>query len=180
MSKYVKGLQMESLRRQFTGVDDVVVANVIGLNSKESHDLRVEPPQEGNLAGSGEEHSRPQGLRRKRVQRGQRYAVRRQHRHRVGAAPAIVELAREIAGFAKKIEKFELKGVCMSGTALVGAEKVIEVSKLPSRVELLGQSSPQFTSPGSSIAALATGPGAQIVSQIKSIAEKEDAPATAA
>jgi large subunit ribosomal protein L10 len=175
MSKYLKGLQMEALKKMFDGVDEVIVANVIGLNSKETHDLRV-------------------ALRKKNIQL---QVVPNNLANRVfgamGLPPmsellkgpsaviwggeGIVELAREITEFAKKIEKFQLKGLAMGGQALVGKEQVEQVSKLPSRQELLGQLVTVIMGPVSSVINQATGPGSLVASQIKSIAEKEAAPA---
>jgi large subunit ribosomal protein L10 len=171
MSKYVKKLQMQSLRRKFEGVQDVIVANIVGMTCKESHELRkslrdkkinIEVVQ-NNLARKvfGEMGLPPTDAL---LQGGS--AV-------IWGGEGIVELAREISEFAKKIEKLQLKGVCLSGETLVGKEEVERVSKLPSRLELIGQIITLFTSPAASVAALAVSPGSQIVGQIKTLAEKE-------
>jgi large subunit ribosomal protein L10 len=175
MSKYVKDLQMQALRKMFDGVEDVVVADVIGLDSKQSYDLRV-------------------ALRKKniKVQVVQNSLARKVFLDMglpdmgdilVGSSAVfwggdgIIELAREIADFAKKLEKLELKGLAMSGQAFKGKEQVEQVSRLPSRQELLGQIVGVIMGPVSSVINLATGPGSLVASQIKSIAEKEAAPA---
>jgi large subunit ribosomal protein L10 len=175
MSKAVKALQMEFLRRQFAGIEDLVVGNVVGMDSKESFELRktlrakniqIEVVQ-NNLARKVLEEK---GLSRLDGLFQGCSAV-------IWGGVGAVELARELTEIAKKSKKLELKGVCLSGETLVGPTEVERVSKLPSRIELIGQIVATFTGPASQIVSLATSPGSQVASQIKQVAEKEGAAA---
>ena len=175
MSKYVKDLQMQSLKRMFGGVQDLILANVIGLDSKTSYELRVALRQKGiNLQVV------PNNLARKVFKEtglGDMEGMLSGSSAVIWGGTGIVELAREISNFAKKIEKLELKGVAMGGQTMAGADQVKMVSNLPSRQELLGQIVGQIMAPVSAIINLANGPGSLLVSQLKTIAEKETAPA---
>jgi large subunit ribosomal protein L10 len=171
MSKYVKELQMKTMETLFSGVTEVVIADVVGLDSKQSYDLRVElrkkkinlqvvpnnlarkvfermglPPMDGMLQGSS--------------------AV-------IWGGEGIIELAREISDFAKKLEKLQLKGLAMAGQAMVGKEQVEKVGKMPSRLEVLGQIAGMLIGPVSAVINLATGPGSLVASQLQTIADKE-------
>lgn len=179
MSKYVKGLQMGSLKRQLEGVGDLLVVNVVGMNCKQSHDLRMALRKknihlevvQNNLA---RKVLGGMGLPKLDDAFQGPTAV-------VWGGAGIIELAREITDFAKKLEKLQLKGGCISGEPFFGKEGVEMISRLPSKPEVLGQLVALFTSPGAQVIALATSPAAQLVSQIKQLAEKEEtAPATIA
>jgi large subunit ribosomal protein L10 len=65
----------------------------------------------------------------------------------------------------------------MAGQTMVVKEQVEKVGKMPSRLEVLGQIAGMLIGPVSGVINLATGPGSLVASQIKSIAEKESAPA---
>ncbi len=176
MSKQVKGLMMAEMRREFAGVADFVVANPIGLNSKDTHDLRVE-------------------LRKKKI----RIRVVRNNLARkvfeemgvknlddvlVGSSAIVwggtggVELAREVTEIGKKLAKLELKAVCLSGELLKGKEGVETASKLPSRTELIGQIAAMPIGPAQAVVAALSSPASAVASQIQSIAEKDQAPAS--
>lgn len=177
MSKLVKELEMQALRRRFAGVSDLLVVNVIGLDAADSNKLRLE------LRKKGIELQVVKNSLAKKVMEGTPAAA---------AAPildgpsavawggeGIVELAREISDWARKIEKLQIKGGCVGGTTL-DARGVETLSKLPSRLELLGRIVAQIQSPGANLAARILGPGGMLASQIKQKSEGEAEAAPAA
>lgn len=177
MSKFVKELEIEHLRRQFDGVEDVLVVNVIGMDATGTTKLRQELRKKGirlqvvknSLAGRvfGE-----RGLAGLSAHLAGTSAI-------AWGGEGIVELAREIAEWSKKIEKFQVKGGAVSGQIL-DAKGVQELSKLPSRIELLGRVARLIQSPGSRLVAQILGPGGLVASQVKQVAEKEEQSAPAA
>jgi len=175
MSKYIKELQMKSMETMFSGVSDVVIADVVGLDSKQSYDLRVELRKKNIQL-----QVVPNNLARKVFER---MGLPKMDDLLTGSSAVvwggegIIELAREITEFAKKLEKLQLKGLAMGGQTMVGKEQVEKVGKMPSRLEVLGQIAGMLIGPVSGVINLATGPGSLVASQIKSIAEKESAPA---
>ena len=89
-------------------------------------------------------------------------------------AEDIVSLAKEAMALHKDEEDhaaFETKGGVMDGEAMT-AERVQEISKWPSREEVLSTISGQLLGPGSQLAAQLLGPGRHLASQIKSKSEE--------
>ena len=84
-----------------------------------------------------------------------------------------VELAREIVEIGKKLEKLELKAVCLSGELLKGKAGVETASKLPSRTELLGQIVGMLVAPAQAVIAALAGQAEAVASQIGTIADKK-------
>lgn len=84
----------------------------------------------------------------------------------------IVALSKEIAKWAKEFDKLEIKGGAVEGQA-VDAKEVVDLSKSPGRLELIGQIAGLALSPGASIAGALLGPGGTISGQAKTLADKE-------
>lgn len=84
----------------------------------------------------------------------------------------IVALSKEIARWAKELTPLEIKGGALEGTTL-SAEAVDQLSKSPSREELIGQIAGLILSPGGRLAAAIAGPGSYLAGQVKSIGDKE-------
>jgi large subunit ribosomal protein L10 len=86
----------------------------------------------------------------------------------------IVALSKEITRWAKDLEKLEIKGGTVEGSPLTAAQ-VDQLSKSPSREELLSLISGQILSPGAKLSAALLGAGGKLASQVKKIAEKDEA-----
>lgn len=84
----------------------------------------------------------------------------------------IVALSKEIAKWAKELKELEIKGGTVEGTCLTAAD-VDELSKSPSRLELIGQIVGLALSPGGQIASLLLAPGGTLAGQIKALSEGE-------
>jgi large subunit ribosomal protein L10 len=136
MSRYVKQLIMEDLKRRLKGVRDLLFVDLERLNATEATQLRL-------------------ALRRKQIRlRVVKNTLARRVFAELGLREAaqfltgpsavvwggesIVELAREITDWAKKIDRFRLKGGLLQGTPLTQAD-VEALSQMPSREQLLGR-----------------------------------------
>lgn len=172
MSKYVKNVITEDLRRRLGGVGAAVLVNVSRLDAVTNMKLRKQ-------------------LREKKISV---MVVKNSLAHRalVGtplapmmeglSGPAaicwggedIVSLAKEVLRLAeqKEYEKLELRGGCMEGKRLTPAD-VKAVSKMPTRQELLALLVGQILSPGAVLAGQLLGPGGVLASQIRQKAEPE-------
>jgi large subunit ribosomal protein L10 len=170
MSKYVKELMMEDLRRSFEGVRDVVVLSLTGVEAIQDNQMRLD-------------------LRRKDIRvRVLRNNLARKVFSDMGldgltqllegpsavawGGQGIVELAKEIAEWASKIEPLQIKGGTTEGRVLSSAD-VVALSRLPGRVELLGRVVSQICGPGAQLAALVQAPGGRLASQLKARSEQE-------
>ncbi len=85
----------------------------------------------------------------------------------------IVALSREMSDWAKKIDKIQIKGGIVDGQG-VNAQGVDDISKGPSRLELIGQIAGLILSPGARLAGALLGPGGTISGQLKALADKEE------
>lgn len=171
MSKYVKDLIVHDLKRRLDGVENCVIANLIGLDSAQTVKLRKQLREkkihvlvvknslaaratEGSALSSGFE-----GLNGSS-------AV-------VWGAEDFVSLVKEITELDGKDEykAFQTRGGVMDGEALTPA-RVKEISTWPSRAEQLSILAGQLTAPWRKLQSQLSGPGGQLASQIKKKSEE--------
>ena len=86
----------------------------------------------------------------------------------------IVSLSKEIAGWVSELgpDLIAIKGGLLEGTTLSKGD-VEELSKSPSREELIGQIAGLLLAPGANLAAALLGPGGKLAGQIEAIADDE-------
>lgn len=174
MSKYVKQLVTDEIRKKLDGVQDALVVNVIGLNTDKTFALR-------------------KSLRAKNIHLlVVKNSLARRATEQTSLSPAFegaegtcaicwgstdfVQLAKEITEIVKdpQFEKFELRGGVMDREKLTSA-RVEEVSKWPSRTEQLSILLGQILAPGSQLLSQLKAPGGALASQIKKKSEGEEA-----
>jgi ribosomal protein L10 len=174
MSKYLKNLLSDDLKRRLDGVSDLLVVDVMGLKSNTTVELRKQ-------------------LRKKKINLlVVKNSLARRATEGTTLAPAfegvegsaavvwggedIVSLAKEITKLTeeKQFDKFSAKGGVMDGSKLSAAQ-VKDVSKWPSRAEQLSILVGQILSPGATLCGQLLGPGAKLASQVKKKSEGEEA-----
>jgi len=189
MSKVIKQMEMDDMKRAFASVRDLVVLNAEHLSAQGEYTLRAS--------------LRKKNIRLKQVKNS---LCRRVFRELNLSVPddspywakatimawggsSISELSREIDGELRnpknaglyrtkdKGERVKVKGAIVDGSPITFAQAL----KMPTRLELIGQIVGAITGPGAAIAGCLEGPGAMLASQVKQIAEKkeEEAPAAA-
>ena len=178
MSKYVKNLVIEDMRRRLKGVNDALVVNVIGLDSGKTFLLRKK-------------------LREKKIQV---FVVKNSLAKRATEGTTLgpafddvegslavcwgsedfVSLVKEVVAIGKTgdFEKFETRGGVLDGERLT-AEKVAQISKWPNRQEQLSILLGQILSPGARLLSQLSAPGGALASQIKEVEKKQEGSATA-
>ena len=179
MSRLVKQLVSDQLKRELDGVEELILVNVVGLSATRTTTLRrrlrekniqlrvvknslARRATEGTpLAGA---FADPQGP----------LAV-------VWGASDMVTLAKEIIRLAdnKEFEAFKARGGVMGGAALK-PEEVEQISKWPTREEQVSILLGQILAPGARLASQLTAAGAALASQIKQKAEGDESAAPAA
>jgi len=176
MSKQLKNLIAEEVKQRLAGVNDALLANVIGLNSSNTFALRKELRSK-NLSLLVVKNSLA-----RRATEGTPIAKAFEENEGslavVWGGEDFVSLAKELVAIHKKpeFEKFTAKGGVMDGEKLT-AEKVTEISKWPNRAGQISIVLGQILSPGSKLLSQLNGPGGKLLSQVKKKSEGEESPA---
>ena len=175
MSKAIKQLQIDDLKKAFGNVRDMVLLNVVGLDAVTDNQLRL-------------------GLRKKgiRLQVVKNSIARKvfadlglqADKGWVGSttvawgSTSAAGLAKEIEGVVKKHEKFIKVKTGLTDGQEIAFDLMV---KLPTREEAIGQVIALALSAGSRLVGAILGPGGQLASQIKTLSEKKEEapPATA-
>jgi large subunit ribosomal protein L10 len=170
MSKYVKEMMMDQLRRELGDTRSVLILDFKGLDAFSENKLRL-------------------ALRKKKIHvRALRNTLARKVFGEMGldglgqflAGPSVAvwggegvaELAKEISDQVKKLKKPEIKGGAVDGVVITPSQ-VEDITKLPSREALIGRVAALALAPAQRVVSLANAPAAGLMGQLKAIAEPE-------
>jgi len=170
MSKPLKRMLSEDLRQRYAGVDSACVVDLTGLGVQKTQQIRRDLRQknirmqvvknsmarlafdDGPLGPLAAELKGPCAL--------------------VTGGDSIVEVAKALVHWTKEFAELSLKQAMLEGDP--GLLTVRELSKLKSRVELLGEVAMLIASPGRAIASCLRSPQSKIAGCLKAIAEREE------
>jgi large subunit ribosomal protein L10 len=170
MSKYVKELLEKELEGKFAGAGHFLVIETKGVRGVENNEMR------GGLKAKGIKLTVVKNaLVRKALESlGMSAAVSLFLSGPCTVAyggDSIVDIAKEIAGWGKKIGAIKLKGAFVDGEVM-DAESAKALAKMPSRAQLQGQIVMLANSCGANVAGAIVGAGGTIAGCIKSLVEK--------
>lgn len=171
MSKYVKELMMDQLKDDLGASRSVLIMDLKGLDANSENQLRL-------------------GLRKKQITiRSLKNTLARKVFGDLGmgdldqfltgpsvavwGGSGIAELAKEVSEQVKKFKKPEIKGGSIDGT-IISSAQVEDITKLPSREELIGRVAAMALAPVQRVVSLANAPASGLLGQLKSIAEAAD------
>jgi large subunit ribosomal protein L10 len=170
MSKFVKELITRDYRGKIEGVNDALVISIRGIDANTNNELRLGLLQKdiritvmsNSLAKRAFEESGLEGLTP--VMKGPTALAY--------GAESVIDVARELVEWARKVEHLELKGAILDGQLFEGDAGVRELSRFPTRDEALAQAVTLVLSPARNLVASVKGPGSTLTSIVKSIEEK--------
>jgi large subunit ribosomal protein L10 len=168
MSKYVKEMMMEQLRTDLDGNRSLLLLDFKGLDAIAEHQFRDE-------------------LRKKSIHvRSIKNTLARRVFSEMGldglssylegpsvmvwGGDGVAELAKEVSGRVKTLKKPEIKGGAVDGV-VIGPNQVEEITKLPSREQLIGRVVSLALSPVQRVASLANAPVGNLMGQLKAMSE---------
>lgn len=170
MSKTVKNLMIRDYQQKLAGINDALVVSIRGIPATENNKLRLD-------------------LAKKKV----KITVVRNNliKHSFKGTPlagiepllsgptalaygpdGVVDVARAVMEFAKKLELFELKGAVLDGVLYEGKKGVEALSKFPTRGEALAQAVTLVLSPARKLMGQVRGPGGKVMGLVKTVEEK--------
>lgn len=170
MSKTVKNLMIRDYQSRLAGINDALVISLRGVGGIDNNKMRNE-------------------LRKKNI----RITIVRNNLavHAVKGTPlaaieplmsgpsalaysegGVVDAARAIMEWAKKLEQLELKGAVLDGILFTGKKGVEELSKFPTKVEAQAKVITLILSPAKNIMAQVKGPAGKVMGIVKSVEEK--------
>lgn len=177
MSKYIKGLIENEFKRVITdnNMDEFMVVSLMGIGGVDNNILRGELKAKGVRLGVVKNSLFRSALSSQDMESARDLfngpcAV-------VYGGDSIVDVAKEMADWRKKLPAIEVKGAYLNGTVL-DAKGAENLSKMLTRKELQAQLAATFKAPGAKLAGALTGPASLIAGCVKTIienAEKEAA-----
>jgi large subunit ribosomal protein L10 len=173
MSKYVKELVQAQLEKKISDeqISDFLVVSAKGVGGTDNNVMRGELKKKGIRMAVVKNSLFSRALRRRQMEGAAQLfsgpsAV-------VYGGDSIVDVAKEMVVWVKKLKTLELKGAFVDGTPFdsKGAE---QLSQMPTRVELQGRVVSCACSPGGRVAGALMGPAGVIAGCLKSIVEKAE------
>ena len=180
MSKYVKELMMDQLRADLNGSRSILILDLKGLDAIAEHQFRRDLRKKSirvralknTLARRVFSEMGMEGL--SRYLEGPSVLV--------WGGDGVAELAKEVSTQVKILKKPEIKGGAVDGV-VIAPNQVEDITKLPSREQLIGRVVALALAPVQRIVALANAPAGNLMGQLKTISEaagEEEAPAGSA
>jgi large subunit ribosomal protein L10 len=173
MSKVVKKLVSRDISSRLNGVNDAIVANIVGMTGEENYNIRKTLREQGigllvvkrTMAARATDGT---SLRPAFDNQAGSMAV-------IWGCEDFVSLTRTITKLVNsgRFPKLEIKGGVMDGDALT-ADQVKKVSKWPSRQEQISLLVGQILSPGATLSGQLVGPARKIAGQVKKLIENQE------
>lgn len=172
MSKYLKDLMTDELKRRWESVSDALLVNVVGMEVNTNVTLRQSLREKGielMVVKNSLAQRATEGTVLGPAFEGMNGALAV-----VWGSDDIVSLAKEVIAISadEQFAPFETRGGVMDGKQL-SAEDVEQISKWPNRPEQLSLLVGQILGPAATLSAQLVGPAAKLASQVKQKGEDE-------
>ena len=167
MSKPIKNMMVADYKKRFEDVQNALVIDIRGIEANTNNDLRVSLYQKdihitvikNSLAKSAFADTPLEGLGN--VLSGPSALAY--------GGDSVVDVARELGDWAKKIDELELKAAILDGELFEGHDGVKRLSDYPTKEEAQATVIQLVLSPAGNLIKAATSPGSNIASVIEEI-----------
>ncbi len=170
MSKPVKELIIADYRRRFDDVENALLIDIRGIDANENNVFRID------LARKDIRVTVIKNTLAKKAFAGTRLEVLSHALVGPSAvaygAESVVNVARELVEWARKIENLELKAAVLDGELFEGKAGVERLSRYPTRDEAQGQMVQLLLTPGGEIVSLVAAPGGEVLAIVEAMIEK--------
>ncbi|MBN2210381.1 MAG: 50S ribosomal protein L10 [Sedimentisphaerales bacterium] len=169
MSRKVKGLIQNDLEKCFQGIEEMLVVSLRGVGGIDNNEMR-RVLAEKNIHVMVVKNSLARRAFEK-MNMGDVSGLLSGPCAVAWGGDSVVDIAKELVEWGKKLEAVVIKGGYLEGKAL-DAESAKALSKMPSRAELQATVVNIMLSPGRTLAAQLTSPAGRIAGCIKTLVEK--------
>ncbi|MHC4446491.1 MAG: 50S ribosomal protein L10 [Planctomycetota bacterium] len=170
MSKPVKELMIADYRRRFDDVENALLIDIRGIDANENNAFRID------LAKKDIRVTVIKNTLAKKAFVGTRLEALGQAMVGPSAlaygAESVVNVARELTEWARKIEDLELKAAVLDGQLFEGRAGVERLSRYPTREEAQGQVVQLLLTPGGEIVSLVAAPGGEVLAIVEAMIDK--------
>ncbi len=170
MSKPVKELMIADYRRRFDDVENALLIDIRGIDANQNNVFRID------LARKDIRVTVIKNTRAKKAFVGTRLEALASALVGPSAvaygAESVVNVAREVVEWARKIENLQLKAAVLDGELFEGKAGVERLSRYPTREEAQGQMVQLLLTPGGEIVSLVAAPGGEVLSIVEAMIEK--------
>lgn len=171
MSKTVKKLMTGTYRERFGDLTEAALIDIRGIKANDNNELRTELARKqirvtvirNTLARSAFKDTGLEPLE-ELIDGPTALAYG-------GDDVSVVNVARELMDWARKLDNLELKGAVLDGTVF-GADEMARLSKFPTREEAQAQVVQIILTPAQKLAGAIASPGAKLAGIIKTLQEK--------
>lgn len=178
MSRYVKELIIDQLKHEYHGIDDVVLVSLAGMDAVKDNEVRLKLQDKDIRVQVVKNSLARAAFKGTPLEPG--FKDIKGVTAIASGSTDIVRLAKEITSLAgdKKYEKFVARGAIISGQVF-DEEGVKQVSKWPSREEVLSTINGQIIGVARTLNGQLVGTVRTLAGQIKKIEENQESPADA-
>jgi len=170
MSKPIKELMLAAYTERFKDIDNALLIDIRGIAANDNNTLRL------GLAKKDIRITVVKNTLARKAFSGTgleplTFALKGPSALAYGA-DSVVEVARELVGWARKLDRLTLKAAVLDGELFDGDAAVARLSQYPTKIEALARVVKLLLAPAGTVVSAALGPASQIAGIVKEITDR--------